>query len=65
MKITVLNIHPEKGTISLGYNTTQKSWIVMKALEKPLINVLWIGTLILMFGFSIAIYRRYSEFKRA
>lgn len=65
LKINVLNIHPEKGTISLGYNTTQKSWIVMKALEKPLINVLWIGTLILMFGFSIAIYRRYSEFKSA
>jgi cytochrome c-type biogenesis protein CcmF len=65
LKITVINIHPEKGTLSLGYNTTQKSWIVMKALEKPLINVLWIGTLILMFGFSIAIYRRYSEFKRA
>ena len=65
LKITVLNIHPEKGTISLGYNTTQKSWIVMKALEKPLINVLWIGTLILMFGFSIAIYRRYNEFKAA
>ena len=65
LKITVLNIHPEKGTISLGYNTTQKSWIVMKALEKPLINVLWIGTLVLMFGFSIAIYRRYKEFKSA
>jgi cytochrome c-type biogenesis protein CcmF len=65
LKITVLNIHPEKGTISLGYNTTQKSWIVMKALEKPLINVLWIGTLILMLGFTIAIVRRYREFKRA
>jgi cytochrome c-type biogenesis protein CcmF len=65
LKINVLNIHPEKGTVSLGFNTTQKSWIVMKALEKPMINVLWIGTLILMFGFSIAIYRRYSEFKGA
>ena len=62
LKITVLNIHPEKKTISLGYNTTQKSWIVMKALEKPLINVLWIGTLVLILGFSIAIYRRYNEF---
>ncbi|MDH5367557.1 MAG: cytochrome c biogenesis protein CcsA [Cyclobacteriaceae bacterium] len=63
LKINVLNIFPEKNTFLLGVNTTQKKWIVLKALEKPLINVLWMGTLVLMFGFSIAMYRRYSEFK--
>jgi cytochrome c-type biogenesis protein CcmF len=36
--------------------------VILKALEKPLINLLWIGTLVLTIGFGMAIYRRYSEF---
>ena len=35
---------------------------VLKAVEKPLINVLWIGTLILMTGFTVALVRRSREF---
>jgi cytochrome c-type biogenesis protein CcmF len=38
--------------------------VVIKALEKPFINVLWIGTLILMTGFGIAISRRIREFRK-
>jgi cytochrome c-type biogenesis protein CcmF len=34
----------------------------MKAYEKPLINVLWIGTFVLVIGFTMAIIRRYREF---
>jgi cytochrome c-type biogenesis protein CcmF len=33
-------------------------------MEKPFINILWSGTFILMFGFGIAIYRRYKEFTK-
>jgi cytochrome c-type biogenesis protein CcmF len=35
---------------------------VIKAVEKPLINVLWIGTLLLMIGFTVAMVRRFREF---
>jgi cytochrome c-type biogenesis protein CcmF len=60
---TLLNIHPESNDFTLGTNTRQKDWVVIKTLEKPLINVLWVGTLVLMAGFSIAMARRFREFR--
>ncbi|MBT1700897.1 cytochrome c biogenesis protein CcsA [Fulvivirgaceae bacterium PWU4] len=64
VRLTLMNIHPETGQFSIGIDTRQKDWIVLKAFEKPLINVLWIGTLVLMIGFGIAIVRRSREFKK-
>lgn len=59
---TLLNIHPDNNEFTIGINTRQKDWVVIKALEKPLINVLWTGTVVLMIGFSIAMVRRFREF---
>ncbi|MCS6820405.1 MAG: cytochrome c biogenesis protein CcsA [Microscillaceae bacterium] len=64
VKITFLNILPNENKFVFGVNTTQKDYIIMKAVEKPLINILWIGTLLVMIGFSVAIYRRYAEFMK-
>jgi cytochrome c-type biogenesis protein CcmF len=64
LKLTLLNVHPETNNFSIGANTRQKNWVVLKALEKPYINILWLGTLILVAGFIIAISRRYSEFQK-
>lgn len=64
VQLTLMNIHPEDGQFTIGINTRQKDWIVLKALEKPMINVLWIGTLVLMAGFSVAMARRIREFKK-
>ncbi|WP_317038913.1 cytochrome c-type biogenesis CcmF C-terminal domain-containing protein, partial [Roseivirga echinicomitans] len=61
-KISVESINPDTGSITLGLNTTQKDFIIMKALEKPHINILWIGTLVMIAGFIIAVRRRYIEF---
>ena len=61
-KLTLMNIFPEKGSFEIGINTTQKNWIILEAVEKPLINVLWLGTLLVVIGFLIAINRRYTEF---
>lgn len=44
--------------------TTQRDWIILKALEKPYINVLWIGTILMAIGMMIAMFRRYSEWKK-
>jgi cytochrome c-type biogenesis protein CcmF len=63
LRFTLLSIHPETNSFSLGINTRQKDWIVIKALEKPFINILWIGTLVLMAGFVIAMNRRIREFR--
>jgi cytochrome c-type biogenesis protein CcmF len=64
LKISLLNIHPETDEISLGIASRQKDWVVIKALEKPFVNVLWLGTFVLMIGFSVAMFRRFSEFSK-
>lgn len=43
-------------------NTCQKDYIVLKAIEKPGINILWMGTVLVVLGLAMAGYRRYHEF---
>ncbi len=64
IRLTLMEIKPQTESFVIGINTTQQPWIVLKAMEKPMINVLWIGTLVLMLGFGIAINRRYAEFRK-
>jgi len=62
LKITFLHIDPVEGKFTFAVNTTQKDYIILKAIEKPMINVLWLGTLLVVVGLILAITRRYSEF---
>lgn len=62
IRVSLFSIHPETNDFTLGITTRQKDWVVLKALEKPFINVLWIGTLVLMAGFGISLVRRSREF---
>ncbi|HEU5292665.1 MAG TPA: cytochrome c biogenesis protein CcsA [Cyclobacteriaceae bacterium] len=64
LKLSILNIHPETDEISVGIQSRQKDWVVIKALEKPFVNVLWLGTLVLMTGFGVAMFRRFREFNK-
>jgi cytochrome c-type biogenesis protein CcmF len=57
-RIFLLNIFPQTNEFLLGTNARQKDWVVIKALEKPYINILWLGTGVLMIGFGIAAVRR-------
>ncbi|MEM9326850.1 MAG: cytochrome C biogenesis protein, partial [Bacteroidota bacterium] len=61
-KIFIESINPEQNSFTFGLNQTQKDWVIIEAVEKPLINILWIGTLLMVVGFVIAIVRRYGEF---
>jgi cytochrome c-type biogenesis protein CcmF len=61
-KITFLNVHPESNSFTFGINTTQKEWVILEAVVKPYINILWTGTFIMVLGFGMAIRRRYDEF---
>src|SRR5258706_1242656 len=58
VRIFLLNIFPQTNQFLLGTNARQKDWVVIKALEKPYINILWLGTGVLMIGFGIAAWRR-------
>ncbi|AUD03785.1 cytochrome c biogenesis protein CcsA [Spirosoma pollinicola] len=62
VRIQLNEIDPRTGKFTFAVNRTQRDYIVMKAIEKPLINILWIGTLIVVIGFLIATFRRYREF---
>lgn len=64
LKFALLNIHPETNQFSIGINTRQKDWVVIKAMEKPYINVLWLGTVVVMVGFGVAMVRRFGEFRK-
>jgi cytochrome c-type biogenesis protein CcmF len=64
LKFTLLNVLPRTDELILRVESRQKDWVVIKALEKPFVNVLWIGTVLLMTGFGIAMARRFSEFKK-
>jgi cytochrome c-type biogenesis protein CcmF len=61
IRVTLMNIHPETDSFTLSVETSQKDYVVMKAIEKPFINILWIGTILMALGFGLAMYRRFSE----
>ncbi len=59
IKITLTEIRPEQNLFVLEVTSSQKDWIILKAVEKPFINVLWIGTVLMGIGFGIAVWRRF------
>ena len=64
IRLTLVNIHPETSEFTIGLSQRQKNWVVIKAVEKPFINVLWLGTGVLMMGFFMAMIRRFREFRQ-
>jgi cytochrome c-type biogenesis protein CcmF len=64
VKVELENIIPEQNKFSFKVNRYQKDYVVLKAILKPQINILWIGTIIMLIGFTVAIYRRYDEFSK-
>ncbi|UJP65472.1 cytochrome c biogenesis protein CcsA [Mongoliitalea daihaiensis] len=63
VKVELTNIIPEENKFVFTVNRYQKDYVVLKAIIKPQINILWVGTIIMLIGFCVAIYRRYVEFK--
>lgn len=63
-RITIQSINPADNKFVFGLSTTQKDWIIIEAVAKPWINILWLGTLLLVIGFGVAISRRYTEFSK-
>ena len=62
-RLTLNNINPKEETFTIGYSTRQKDWVIIKAMEKPWINILWLGTGLLAAGFVMAMVRRFRELK--
>lgn len=64
LRLSLVNIHPQTNEFTIGIQTRQKDWVVIKAVEKPLINILWAGAGIVMIGFGMSITRRFREFRK-
>ncbi|MDN5215699.1 cytochrome c biogenesis protein CcsA [Fulvivirgaceae bacterium BMA12] len=62
IQIIFSKIDPQTNEFTFEVRTTQRDFIVLKAVQKPGINVLWTGTMVMILGFIIAIRRRYREF---
>lgn len=44
-----------------GASVNAEDWVVVQALVKPFINLVWIGIILLSIGFFIAMYRRIQD----
>jgi len=58
LRISFLNVNPRTGEFTFGVSRTQKDYIILKAYEKPYINVLWIGSSVMLIGFLMSMFRR-------
>lgn len=59
LSFTGMNV--DDGSIDVlivGADVTPQDWVVVQAIEKPLISFVWIGFILLMLGFCASIYRR-------
>jgi len=59
LRFTGMNV--DNGAITLeveGIESEPEDWLVVQASEKPFISFVWIGFIILSFGFCLSIYRR-------
>lgn len=68
LKFRFTNVFPDKNKLELMVYQkpkAEKPWVVMKAIEFPYINLFWGGTIIMVIGFILSIFRRNKELKQA
>jgi len=58
LRFTIDNINPAEKKFAISVETSQKDWVILKVMEKPLINLVWLGTLVIVGGFWMAWFRR-------
>ena len=64
LTVTFTGMNVDNGSIRLfleGVAVSPEEWIVVQAWEKPFINFLWLGFLLLTGGFGLAVWRRYAD----
>ncbi|MBC8084105.1 MAG: cytochrome c biogenesis protein CcsA, partial [Hymenobacter sp.] len=61
LRLSLNAVDPTAGKFTFGVSTTQKDYIILKAVEKPFINLLWSGTLLMAVGFGLALRQRQTK----
>jgi len=67
LRFRFTKILPEQGKFEVQiYEKPQqaKDWLVFKSIEFPFINLYWVGTIVMVIGFLISIFRRKKELDR-
>ena len=67
LKFRLSKIIPEKKKVEITLYQqppSQRKWIVMRAIQFPCINFLWSGTIIMVIGILLSLFRRNKELKR-
>ncbi len=65
IKILIEQIIPEENKFKFAVETTQADYVILKAMEKPWINLLWGGTLLCLFGMILSMNRRFKDLRSA
>jgi len=66
LDLAFVRVDPREGVMVIQarrLKNPQDDLIIIKAIQKPMINLLWLGTFVLVAGFCISIYRRIQEQK--
>lgn len=55
----------ESGSSDIQFNIAfgKRDWVVLKSLEKPMVGLLWFGSIIMALGFSISLFKRFGELR--
>lgn len=63
LEMAFVGVEPESGIMQMQARQVNPvaDHVTIKVIKKPWINLLWLGTFILAFGFGISIYRRAAE----
>jgi cytochrome c-type biogenesis protein CcmF len=61
IRILLNNVMPDKNKFEFSVRTAQKEWVILKALRKPHINILWAGTFLVLIGLGISVRRRFEK----
>ena len=59
LRLHLTKIDPTSGKFSFSASQGQREFLVMKATEKPHINLLWFGFLLVIIGITLATIRRF------
>ena len=54
IKVYLSEILPDRKLFKISFQTTQKNWVIIEAMQKPLINLMWIGFFILVLGLMLS-----------
>ncbi len=61
IRLSFVGFNNETQKFKFAVQTSQRDYIILKVMEKPLINFLWFGCILMAIGFCISIYRRVKE----